>query len=43
VAEASVRKDGARAVLFIGARGREGRRGGEHQRSCHGDDDGIQW
>jgi hypothetical protein len=41
VAEASVRKDGARAVLFIGVRGREGRRGGEHRRACHDGDDGI--
>jgi hypothetical protein len=43
VAEAGARKDGARAVLFIGARGGEGRRGGEHRRACHGGDDGIQW
>jgi hypothetical protein len=43
VAEAGVRKDGARAVLFIGARGGERRRGGEHQRARHGGDDGTKW
>jgi hypothetical protein len=43
VAEAGVRKDGAQAVLFIGAQGGERRRGGEHQRACHGGDDGTQW
>jgi hypothetical protein len=43
VAEAGVRKDGAWAVLFIGARGGEGRRGGEHRRAGHGGDDGTQW
>jgi hypothetical protein len=30
VAEASVKNEGARVVLFIGARGLEGRQGGEH-------------
>jgi hypothetical protein len=43
VAEAGVKKEGARAVLFIGARGGEGRRGGTHRRACHGSDDGAQW
>jgi hypothetical protein len=43
VAEASARKDGARAVLFIGARDGERRRGGEHRRARHGGDDGTQW
>jgi hypothetical protein len=43
VAEAGVKKGGARAVLFIGARGGEGRRGGEHQRACHSGDAGAQW
>jgi hypothetical protein len=43
VAEAGVKKDGARAVLFIGARDREGRRGGKHRRACRGGDDGAQW
>jgi hypothetical protein len=41
VVEADVKKDGARAVLFIGARGGEGRRGGGHRRACHGGDDGT--
>jgi hypothetical protein len=41
VAKAGVKKDGARAVLFIGARGGEGRRGGGHRRACHGGDDGA--
>jgi hypothetical protein len=31
VAEAGVKNEGALAVLFIGARGGEGKRGGEHR------------
>jgi hypothetical protein len=36
-------KSGARAVLFIGARGGEGARGGAHRRARHGGDGGAQW
>jgi hypothetical protein len=43
VAEAGVRKDGPRVVLFIGAWGGERRRGGKHRRALHGGDDGTQW
>jgi hypothetical protein len=36
-------KQGARGGPFIGGRGGEGRRGGEHRRAHHGGDDGTQW
>jgi hypothetical protein len=36
-------KSEARAVLFIGARGGEGARGGAHRRARHGGDGGAQW
>jgi hypothetical protein len=43
VAEAGVRDWGARGGPFIGARGREGARGGMHLRARRGRDGGAQW
>jgi hypothetical protein len=40
VAEAGVKNWGARGGPFIGARGREGARGGVHRRARHGGDGG---
>jgi hypothetical protein len=43
VVEAGMKKEGAWAVLFIGAWGGEGRRGGAHRQACHSGGDGALW
>jgi hypothetical protein len=43
VAEAGAKDWGAQGGPFIGARGRDGARGGVHRRARHGGDGGAQW